>query len=141
MRYDAFISYSHPVDEQLAPAIQSALHRLAKPFYRLRALNVFRDKTGLAATPALWETIEASLRESRYLILLASPEASQSAWVNKEVTWWLDNRSSDTLLIVLTAGELEWNDANRDSCMPPSTTSRDACTAFSSTRKTVGREV
>jgi hypothetical protein len=114
MTYDAFISYSHAADGRLAPAIQSALHRFAKPFYRLRALNVFRDKTGLAATPALWGTIEAALQQSRYLILLASPEASQSEWVNKEVTWWLDNRSSDTLLIVLTAGDLRWNTAARD---------------------------
>ena len=52
MAYHAFISYSHAADARLAPALQSALHRLAKPLYRLRALNVFRDKTGLAATHA-----------------------------------------------------------------------------------------
>jgi hypothetical protein len=114
MAYDAFISYSHAADGQLAPAIQSALHRLAKPFYRMRALNVFRDKTGLAATSALWGTIEAALQQSRHLILLASPEASRSEWVNKEVAWWLKNRSSDTLLIVVTAGELAWDAASSD---------------------------
>jgi hypothetical protein len=31
MRYEAFVSYSHAVDGRLAPALQSALHRLAKP--------------------------------------------------------------------------------------------------------------
>ena len=114
MPYHAFISYSHAVDGQLAPAIQSGLHRLAKPFYRLRALNVFRDKTGLAATPALWGTIEAALQQSRYFILFASPESAHSEWVNKEVDWWLLHRSTDTVLIVLTAGELVWNAAKID---------------------------
>src|SRR5215470_12133438 len=114
MRYDAFISYSHAADGRLAPAIQSALHRLAKPFYRLRALNVFRDQTGLAATPALWGSIESALREARYFILLASPDAAQSEWVAKEVGWWLARRSADTMLIVLTGGELVWDDEGTD---------------------------
>ena len=31
MRYDAFLSYSHAADGKLAPALQRALHRFAKP--------------------------------------------------------------------------------------------------------------
>ena len=45
--YTAFISYSHAVDGRLAPALQSALHGFAKPWYRLRALRVFRDQASL----------------------------------------------------------------------------------------------
>lgn len=37
MAYDAFISYSHAADGRLAPAVQAALPRLAKPWYRRRA--------------------------------------------------------------------------------------------------------
>ncbi len=74
-RYDAFVSYSHVADRVLAKAIQSALHSLGKPWYRLRALHVFRDDTSLAANPALWTLIEEALNASRYLIILASPEA------------------------------------------------------------------
>lgn len=48
MRYDAFISYSRRADGELAPALQ----RLARPWNRMRALEVFRDQTGLAVTPA-----------------------------------------------------------------------------------------
>lgn len=33
--YEAFISYSHAADGQLAPAIQRALHRLARPWYKV----------------------------------------------------------------------------------------------------------
>src|SRR5215472_14444505 len=70
MRYEAFVSYSHAVDGRLAPALQSALHRLAKPWYRLRALRVFRDKTSLSANPGLWPSIERALAESKFFLLL-----------------------------------------------------------------------
>ncbi|MET0657268.1 MAG: TIR domain-containing protein [Steroidobacteraceae bacterium] len=121
MKYQAFISYSHAADGKLAPAIQSALHRLAKPFYRLRALNVFRDKTGLSATPALWGAIEAALRESSYFILLASPQSAQSEWVAKEVKWWFENRSAETFLTVLTEGEIVWPSGRNDFDWPATT--------------------
>jgi len=113
-RYDAFISYSHAADGRLAPAVQRALHRIARPWYRRRALRVFRDKTSLAVTPAVWPTIETALKESRYLVVLASPDAARSEWVEMEITWWLNNRSTDTLLIVLTAGNIRWNTSGRD---------------------------
>jgi WD40 repeat protein len=68
---------------------------------------VFRDETDLSANPDLWPTIERALERSDYLLLLASPALARSGWVAKEVEWWLANRSVETLLIVLTAGELE----------------------------------
>ena len=43
MKFAAFISYSHAADGTLAPALHTGLHRLAKPWYVLRALRVFRD--------------------------------------------------------------------------------------------------
>ena len=86
--YDGFISYSHAVDGRLAPALQRGLHRFAKPWYRLRALRVFRDETSLSATPELWPSIVEALDGSRWLILLASPEAAESPWVNDEVAHW-----------------------------------------------------
>lgn len=114
MRYDAFISYSHAADGRLAPALQSGLHHLAKPWYRLRALHVFRDATNLAATPGLWPSIESALGEARFFVLMASPEAAASPWVMRELAWWLQNRSSEQLLIVLTDGDLVWRAATSD---------------------------
>ena len=64
MRYQGFISYSHAADGKLAPAIHNGLHRIAKPWYRLRSMRVFRDKTSLSANPALWPTIQQALAES-----------------------------------------------------------------------------
>src|SRR5688572_15361087 len=112
--YGAFVSYSHAKDKPVAAALQSVMQRLGKPWYRRRALRVFRDDTSLSATPSLWPSIEQALGNSRFLILLASPEAAASRWVNKEISFWLDNKSADTLLIALTDGELAWDNAVGD---------------------------
>jgi WD40 repeat protein len=112
--YDAFVSYSHAADGRLAPALQAGLQSLAKPWYRRRALRVFRDKTSLAATPELWPAIEQALAQSRYFVLLASPDAAVSPWVDREVRWWRAHRGRDTVLIVLTDGSLVWDEAIGD---------------------------
>ena len=109
MSYDAFISYGHASDHDLAPAIQSGLHKLTKKWTQLRALNVFRDDTGLSANSALWPAIEAALDDSTWFIYLASPHAARSVWVEREVSHWLKTKSSDTILIVLTEGAMSWN--------------------------------
>src|SRR5712692_3776291 len=114
MLYKAFISYSHAADSRLAPALESALHQLARPWYKVRALRVFRDQTNLAATPALWTTIQQALGASEYFILLASPEATGSKWVLREIQQWLGHRSPKELLLVLTQGEIVWDPAARD---------------------------
>ncbi|MGD8939997.1 MAG: beta-propeller fold lactonase family protein [Gammaproteobacteria bacterium] len=114
MKYKAFMSYSHAADGKLAPAVQSALHHFARPWYKLRAIRVFRDKTSLSATPALWPSIESALIDSEYFLLLASPEAARSPWVEREVMWWLSNRAADSMLILLTDGKLVWNKETKD---------------------------
>jgi WD40 repeat protein len=114
MQYKAFISYSHAADGQLAPAVQAALQSFAKPWYRLRALRIFRDKTSLAATPSLWGSIERALQQSEYFVLLASPKAAASVWISREVEWWLANRDTSKMLIVLTGGDLLWNPQAND---------------------------
>ncbi|MGH3790720.1 MAG: TIR domain-containing protein, partial [Pseudonocardiaceae bacterium] len=106
--YDAFISYSHALDGALAPALQTGLERFAKPWYRPRALRVFRDTTSLAANPGLWSAIEKALASSAWLVLMASPKAARSPWVNREVEWWLANKPPKRVLVVLTEGEFTW---------------------------------
>jgi hypothetical protein len=49
--HDAFVSYSHAADSELAPALEQGLEKLAKPILALRALDVFRDQTSLSASP------------------------------------------------------------------------------------------
>jgi tetratricopeptide (TPR) repeat protein len=109
--YDAFVSYSHAKDKPIAAALQSRVQKLGKPWYKRRALRIFRDDTSLSATPHLWPSIEQALSQSRYFILLASPEAAASKWVAKEVAYWLEHKSVDTLLIGVTDGDVHWDDA------------------------------
>jgi WD40 repeat protein len=84
-------------------------------------MRIFLDKTSLSANPALWPTIEQALGQTDYFLLLASPVSAKSAWVQKEVGWWLQNRSADKLVICLTdgvilwdgsAGDFDWNKTN-----------------------------
>ena len=93
MKFDAFISYSHAADGRLAPAVQRGLQRLAKPWHRRRALWVFRDQTGLAVTPGLWSSIQEAMDRLEYFVLMASPEAAQSQWVNREIEHWVSTKS------------------------------------------------
>jgi WD40 repeat protein len=123
--YDGFISYSHAVDGRLAPALQDGLHRFAKPWYRLRSLRIFRDDASLAANPALWSAIEDALSRSCWFIVLASPTAASSRWVAGEAEYWLAHRSIDHLLVVLSEGDLAWDEAlhrfnpSRTNALPP----------------------
>lgn len=123
--HHAFISYSHAADDRLAPALQKALHQFGKPWWRMRALRVFRDQTSLAADPALWGSIERALADSEWFILMASPGAACSHWVNRECEWWLANRAPSRMLIVLTEGSIAWDrgarnfDAARTTALPP----------------------
>ncbi len=110
--YDAFISYSHAADGQLAPALQTTLQRYAKPWYRRRVLRVFRDQTGLSANPHLWTSIVEALDGARWFILLSSPDAARSEWVGKEIAHWVEHKGPDQILPVVTDGTWAW-DADR----------------------------
>lgn len=112
--YDAFISYSHARDKPVAAALQSVLQRLGKPWYRRRALHVFRDDTTLSATPELWPSIEQALANSRYFIAIASSEFAASRWCAREIEYWLSHKSVGTMLIAVTEGDLAWDSAAGD---------------------------
>ncbi len=129
--YDAFISYSHAADAQLAPAIERGLRGFALPFWRrlvrLWSLRIFRDETTLAMTPHLWPTIVSGLDRSRHFVLLASPEAAASPWVEKEIAHWLaKDAAAERLFIVRTSGKIAWDpvaeqfSADKTDCIPPS---------------------
>lgn len=129
--YDGFVSYRHDARQAgIARALQIALHRFAKPWHQLRAVRLYRDETNLAAHPDLWGVIEQALDRSRHLILIASPAAASSRWVQREVEHWLANKGAQTLFIVVTEGVIEW-DAQQQ-CFSAKTTSLppDALKAF-----------
>ena len=106
--YDVFLSYASE-DEPQARALQLGLQRLAKPWYSLQALRVFRDRTALPVGDGLWSALKVRLEKSDWLVLLASPEAADSKWVECEVRWWRDHNTEDgaveRVVVVRTAGE------------------------------------
>lgn len=114
MKYNAFISYSHHQDSHLAPNLEKGLEQFAKPTFKRRALTVFRDSNNLSASPDLWGKIEEGLKESDYFIFMASPAAAQSRWCKKEVEYWKGNKSMENFLVVLTDGELIWDESVSD---------------------------
>jgi WD40 repeat protein len=119
-RYDAFISYSHAADGDLARALQESLQRFATPWspWRwanpIRSLRVFRDQSALSADPGLWPAIERALAASDWFILLASVNAASSPWIDKEVSFWCGHKPKERILLVQTDGELNWDDAAGD---------------------------
>lgn len=122
--FAAFISYSRAVDGKLAPALQSALQRFTKPWYRLRALRVFRDDASLSANPGLWSSIQEALARSEFFILLASSKAAESKWVDREVAYWVAHKPLSNILIALAGGDdlgdasdIDWS---RAPGLPPS---------------------
>jgi len=126
-RYDAFMSYSHAGRGGLVPLLQDWLERFATPWYKPRSLRIFRDYTSLAASGDLRGAIEHALAASDWLIVLASPEAAASPWVDREIGWWHAHRAADRVLIVILSGELswdeeagDWSDATTGFPLPPS---------------------
>lgn len=120
-----FISYSHASDSLLAPAVQRSLARIAKPWNKPRALNVFRDKSDLSAAFDLTAEILSALERSRYFLLLSSPESAASVWVRREIAYWQQNKTPDTLLLAITDGEIVWDETacdfawNETNALPP----------------------
>jgi len=107
-KFDAFISYSHEGDSEIADNIRSAIQKIGKPWYKLFSSRVFIDKNNLAATDNGWNELKKALNQSQYLILLASPEIVESPWVKKELNYWLQECKGRKILIALTEGDIVW---------------------------------
>ena len=124
-----FISYSHAASAEVARGLQKWLQTYAKPWWRWRAVNVFRDETDSTAAPALWSRIANALDQSSHFILLASPKAAQSKWIKREIRYWLNDQAQTlngpdldapianpkperiaTPLIALTDGDISWDE-------------------------------
>jgi WD40 repeat protein len=110
--YDGFISYSHAADDLLAPRLQAGLQRFAKPWWRRRAVRIFRDESSLSANPHLWSSITEALDSSGWFVLLLSPDAARSEWVNQEIAYWVEHRDPRRILPVVTDGTFGWVDGD-----------------------------
>ena len=94
-KYTAFISYAH-VDRNAAIWLHKALegYRIPKDLQGTAGRDgpipkslfpIFRDRDELSSSPDLSQSIQDGLKASAYLIVLCSPAAARSRWVNQEV--------------------------------------------------------
>lgn len=109
MKYKAFISYKHISSTKFAEHLELAIKAYAKPIWR-PPMPVFRDEKYLRPGVNLPELIRRALRDSEYLIYLASPQAAQSKWVRDELEFWCsDDQRLERLIVVLTDGTIVAN--------------------------------
>src|SRR6266545_8003847 len=90
-------AYRIPRDARPATAAAIPSTRRLRP--------VFRDDDELAASANLGGRLREALDRSRYLIVVASPAAAASRWVNAEVRHFLDAGRADDILVVVVDGE------------------------------------
>ena len=114
MKYDAFLSYSHAQDTDLGTSLEKALEKFAKPTFKRRALEIFRDANDLSLASDLGDKIRTGLEDSKYFVCMASQKYAQSKWCGREVDYWLEHKSIDTFIIVLTEGDIYYDEANND---------------------------
>ncbi|MDP9336779.1 MAG: toll/interleukin-1 receptor domain-containing protein [Actinomycetota bacterium] len=62
-----------------------------------------------------------ALDDSEWFVVLCSPEAAASEWVEREIDHWLAHKTPDRILLVLTDGDLVWDRARGDFDRPRST--------------------
>ena len=113
-KYNAFISYSHDTEFQLAVTLKNALKKFAKPWGMRSKLRIYRDTSSQDLTSDLMRDVKQAMDASNYFILMASPGSKQSDWVTEEVEYWLKTKSIESLLIVLCRGTIVWDKKKKD---------------------------
>ena len=112
-RYPAFISYSR-ADRQIAQTLQRNLERYVlpqaseilgpnasdRPFRR-----VFRDEDELVPGQDLPGRIREGLEHSEFLVVLCSPAAAKSSWVDKELVEFVGLHGVKRIIAVVVSGE------------------------------------
>ncbi|MDZ7629120.1 MAG: TIR domain-containing protein [Parvularculaceae bacterium] len=124
-KFRAFISYSH-ADEQWGAWLQRSLERFRAPKAfaarlqqagkPLRLAPVFRDREDLPVAGNLNDAIQSALADSEYQIVLCSPNAAKSRWVNEEIKLFHRLHGPGRCFAIIVAGEPGSADAE---CFPP----------------------
>lgn len=115
MKYWAFISYSH-TDKRWGDWLHKTLETYRVPKRLVgresrdgevprRLFPIFRDREELPVSADLGSNISQALRESRYLIVICSPRAAQSRWVDEEIKVFKKLGHEDRILALIVGGE------------------------------------
>ena len=125
-KYRAFLSYSHR-DKAWGEWLHRALehHRIDKDLIgrdtpagpvpkTLRP--IFRDREDFSAGHSLAAQTIAALEASQFLIVVCSPDAAKSAYVNEEIRRFKALGRGERIIPVIVAGDPGLSD---DDCFPP----------------------
>lgn len=119
--YDAFISYSHK-DLKWGAWLQRRLESFRPPRAAAEKgpgggkLRIFRDQTDLAGAE-LQASLHRELEAARYLIVICSPAAAASRWVNEEIRYFASLGRGDRIIPFIVAGEPLSDDPEME-CFP-----------------------
>ena len=126
MRYRAFISYSH-ADARWARWLHRAIEGYRVPrrlrggrgeFGELpdRLSPVFRDREDLASAGELGPRIQAALDDSDALLVVCSPAAARSRWVDDEILRFRRTGRGQRIYCLIVDGEPK---GGEHECFPP----------------------
>ena len=132
-KYTAFISYAH-ADQNAATSLHKALegYRIPKDLQGTAGRDgpipkslfpVFRDRDELSSSPDLSQSIQDGLRASAYLIVLCSPAAARSRWVNQEVIEFKKLGRADRVHALIIDGD-PGAAPDKGGCFPPALVSK-----------------
>lgn len=132
MRYRGFISYSH-ADKRVAAQVHRWLEAYRVPRRLVgretavgpvpaRLHPIFRDREELPTSADLGSQIQAALAESATLVIICSPRAAASRWVNEEILAYKRLGRTDRILCLIIDGEPNATDKlgrEAEECFPP----------------------
>ncbi len=131
-KYRAFISYSHR-DSGWASWLHGSVekYRPPKPLIGIvtargevpkRIAPIFRDRDELPSATDLGSLINAALADSACQIVVCSPQAAKSKWVNEEILAFKRLGREDRILCLIVGGEPNATDMpgrEEEECFPP----------------------
>ena len=115
IKYWAFISYSQR-DGKWGKWLFRALEHYRAPWglrgrpsrdgtVPKRLYPIFRDREELPGSSDLGDNLNSALRRSRYLVVICSPNAAKSFWVNQEIRYFKSHVGEDRVLCFIIDGE------------------------------------
>ena len=114
-KYWAFLSYSHQ-DTKVCEWLHQSLESFRVPKRLVgratrdgnipgRLFPVFRDRDELPGSSELGKNLTEALAQSRYLIVICSPLAARSRWVNEEIRQFKMMGGEGQVLALIVDGE------------------------------------